>query len=89
MTPERPSTPVGTQIGPYTIEAKVGEGGMGTVFRALDTKLNRRVAIKLLSDDLAGTSFIWRCMAILNLSASRLRSISRTCSFVVFTDMVA
>lgn len=56
MTPERPSTPVGTQIGPYTIEAKLGEGGMGTVFRALDTKLNRRVAIKLLSDDLADSA---------------------------------
>src|SRR6476469_7787462 len=43
----------GTQIGSYRIEAQLGEGGMGTVYRALDTKLNRPVAIKVLSDELA------------------------------------
>jgi serine/threonine protein kinase/Flp pilus assembly protein TadD len=43
----------GVQIGSYRIEAPLGEGGMGTVYRALDTKLNRPVAIKVLSDDLA------------------------------------
>ena len=43
----------GDQLGPYRIEGVVGEGGMGVVYRALDTKLNRPVAIKFLSDDLA------------------------------------
>jgi len=43
----------GTQIGSYRLESRLGEGGMGTVYRALDTKLNRPVAIKFLSDDLA------------------------------------
>src|ERR1700686_5220646 len=49
------STPLaaGTQLGLYRIESSLGEGGMGVVYRALDTKLNRPVAIKLLSDDLA------------------------------------
>src|SRR5580704_9058993 len=42
-----------TQIGSYRIEAKIGEGGMGVVYRALDTKLNRPVAVKFLFDDLA------------------------------------
>ena len=44
---------LGFQLGTYRIEAQVGEGGMGIVYRAFDTKLNRTVAIKVLSDDLA------------------------------------
>src|SRR5512146_218380 len=43
----------GTQIGVYRLEDRLGEGGMGTVYRALDTKLQRPVAIKFLSDELA------------------------------------
>ena len=49
----RAPTITGTQIGPYRIEAKLGEGGMGVVFRAVDTKLNRPVAVKFLAYDLA------------------------------------
>jgi serine/threonine protein kinase/Tol biopolymer transport system component len=43
----------GTQIGPYKMESHVGSGGMGEVFRAVDTKFNRPVAIKFLSSRLA------------------------------------
>src|SRR5437867_3695289 len=43
----------GMEIRHYRIESKLGEGGMGSVYRAIDTKLNRPVAIKFLSDDLA------------------------------------
>jgi len=39
---------IGTRLGPYEINAKLGEGGMGEVYRATDTKLHRDVAIKLL-----------------------------------------
>src|SRR5690242_14453019 len=51
--PERRPLQAGTQLGVYQIEAVLGEGGMGTVYRAVDTKLNRPVAIKVLSDELA------------------------------------
>lgn len=43
----------GVRIGVHRIEAKIGEGGMGQVYRAIDTRLNRAVAIKFLPDDLA------------------------------------
>ena len=46
----------GVQIGPYKIEGLLGAGGMGEVFRAVDTKLNRPVAIKFLSAELADTA---------------------------------
>src|SRR5579859_7379390 len=43
----------GTLVGSYRIESLLGEGGMGAVYRAFDTKLNRPVAIKVLSGDVA------------------------------------
>jgi len=43
----------GQRLGVYELQALLGTGGMGVVYRALDTKLNRPVAIKFLADDLA------------------------------------
>jgi serine/threonine protein kinase len=39
---------LGTTLGPYSVTAKIGEGGMGEVHRARDTKLDRDVALKVL-----------------------------------------
>ena len=43
----------GTRLGVYEVTAPIGEGGMGQVYRARDTKLNRDVAIKVLPEAFA------------------------------------
>ena len=40
----------GTRLGSYEILSPIGAGGMGEVFRARDTRLNRDVALKVLPD---------------------------------------
>ena len=43
----------GTRLGVYEVTAQIGEGGMGQVYRATDTRLKRQVAIKILPPSLA------------------------------------
>ncbi len=45
----------GTRLGVYEVAAQIGEGGMGQVYRARDTKLDRDVAIKILPEAFATT----------------------------------
>ena len=43
----------GTRLGVYEVTAQIGDGGMGQVFRATDTKLKRQVTIKILPPSVA------------------------------------
>src|SRR3954466_10398517 len=43
----------GARLGPYEIQSPLGAGGMGEVYRALDTRLNRIVAVKILPSHLS------------------------------------
>jgi hypothetical protein len=45
---------IGKALSHYEVLAKIGQGGMGEVYRALDTKLDREVALKVLPTDMAG-----------------------------------
>ncbi len=47
------SLTAGSRIGAYEVTAKLGEGGMGEVYRARDTKLDRDVALKILPESFA------------------------------------
>ena len=54
MTLSRHTTlPSGTRLGPYEIDVLLGVGGMGEVYRAIDTSLKRQVAIKVLPEAVA------------------------------------
>jgi serine/threonine protein kinase len=44
----------GTQLGPYRIECLLGQGGMAEVFRGIDTRLDRPVAIKISAQEFSG-----------------------------------
>ena len=46
-----PEVPEGTQLGSYRIETRIGDGGMGVVYLAFDSKLGRPAAIKFLTEE--------------------------------------
>jgi len=46
----------GTRLGPYEVVSLIGAGGMGEVYRARDTRLDRTVALKVLAQHVSGTS---------------------------------
>jgi serine/threonine protein kinase len=45
----------GTRLGPYEILSPLGAGGMGEVYKARDTRLDRSVAVKILAPDISSS----------------------------------
>ena len=64
---------VGSRLGPYSVTAKIGEGGMREVYRARDTKLDRDVALKVLPqafiDDPDGLARFDYCAQVTKMTA--------------------
>ncbi len=56
---------IGSRIAHYDVTALIGQGGMGHVYQATDTQLNRQVALKILPDAFARSStatWRWSCV---------------------------
>ena len=76
-TPASPTYTAGARLGTFLIESFIGAGGMGEVYRARDTRLDRLVAIKVLlpgvaSDSRHRTRFAYEARAIARLSHARI-----------------
>ena len=50
----------GTKLGSYEVVAEIGRGGMGEVYRARDTKLDRDMALKVLPQAFTDDPIVWR-----------------------------
>ncbi len=51
---------IGSRLAHYDVTALIGEGGMGQVYQATDTKLNRQVALKILPEAFSSALVFWR-----------------------------
>lgn len=58
MAHTKMALPSGARLGPYEIVAPIGAGGMGEVYRARDTRLDRDVAIKILPENFSADAHL-------------------------------
>ena len=73
---------VGSRLGHYDVTALVGEGGMGQVWQATDTQLNREVAIKILSEEFAADP---ECLAAFEKEATIVASLNHPAIVIVYS----
>ena len=71
-SPSAPDPLEGRRIGHYEVQERIGAGGMGVVYRAYDTKLDRTVALKVVSPHLSADEEVRRRFLIEARAASRL-----------------
>ena len=67
----------GEQLGPYKIDAQIGAGGMGEVYRARDTRLNRDVAIKVSAEKFVTATMSVGSVSIKDTSLFSFSSMAR------------
>ena len=84
-------TRVGTQFGPYELQALIGEGGMGEVYRAYDTVRERLVAIKVLRTEVAADQGFQQRFRRESRVAARLQDMTKSlaCEAVVSDEVRA
>jgi serine/threonine protein kinase len=68
------SLAAGSRLGPYEIVSIIGKGGMGEVYRAIDSRLNREVAIKV-SDERFTERFEREARAVAALNHPRFKKV--------------
>ena len=64
---------IGKRLGPYLVVDKLGEGGMGEVYRARDTRLGREVVIKIYMQG----DFTWQDFWLLDLATMKSRALTK------------
>jgi serine/threonine protein kinase len=67
---------IGQSLGRYQILEQLGEGGMATVYKAYDTRLDRYVAIKVIRNDLFGPTLLERMLKRFEREAKALAKLS-------------
>ncbi len=85
--PGRAEFEPGTMFGRYRVDGALGAGGMGQVYRAFDTRLQRTVALKLLRHDLVGTAAQMETATARLLSEARAAAALRHRSVVTIFDV--